>query len=1039
MLKNILTAVLLRKKTISTLLLMVTLLGYISYLTFPKEERPEVNLKTVAVIISYQGLVSDDMEKLVAEPLERELMSLEGIKNVISVSKDSLVQFMVQFNLNTTEENLGKFVRNKVEDSRDKLPDDIEIVDVREYDSSLFSKIKIGIYGDVPYKILHSTAEEYKKQFETIKNVTEVEINGSKEEVIKITVNPSLLEKHKVNISEIINALKSYNNLVPAGILADSNADFSIKVPGLYEDYAELNYLPIKTINNFVLKLNDVADIERSFLKRKEYVKVNGYEAFSISIARKPGTNVLESYDSVRNILDLNKGKFHPEIKAIIIDDESAAITQRIGAAENTVITAIMLVMVIVIGVLGIRSGLLIGFAIPVTYLFSILILDSIGMTYNLMTIFGLILAVGMLVDGPIVISEFARAEQEKGVRRRDSYINASYNMFWPIIASALTTIAAFIPLIFWPDNIGQWLRVIPITVIVVLTASLIVTLIFVPALGSMIEKKTDEMDHSPIKKSSFLLDKYETVLELAILSPIKVATLTLLTFVIVIFLYGKLGTGVQFFPDDKADGARINVTARGNLTTEEKTKYINEVVEIVDANSNVQNYVANTVQRKHIWIFDNNPSDIIANVWMEFKNADETLDPSIVIDNLKKDFEKIIGYGIEVKENSISSVLNAGKPIEIEVSSSDTRLLSQTAEIIKSKLNSVDGIENAEIIYPISGLEWRYDIDRKQTGKYDIPIQSIGAIINLATDGLKIGTMRPKDTDELDIKLFLPEDQRTLDNIETLKINTKKGAIPVSEFVIKKPVNKIFSIGRKNGARNLIVNADIAKDANTADMISNIKLWKNTAGLPLDVDIKFLGEAEDSQSSINFVISAFIFALLAMFMILICLFNNFYHTFIILFSLVLSTTGIFVGLIVLQMNFNIIMTGLGIVACAGIVVNNNIILIDSYRKIRKDEPNKIKAIILSTKSRIRPILLTNITTVIGILPSALQLSINIFDRTISYKSAETYFTEPLAWALVWGLSFAAVATLIVTPALLALPDALKSLFNKRYSQITAN
>jgi multidrug efflux pump len=1039
MLKNILTAVLLRKKTISTLLLMVTLLGYISYLTFPKEERPEVNLKTVAVIISYQGLVSDDMEKLVAEPLERELMSLEGIKNVISVSKDSLVQFMVQFNLNTTEENLGKFVRNKVEDSRDKLPDDIEIVDVREYDSSLFSKIKIGIYGDVPYKILHSTAEEYKKQFETIKNVTEVEINGSKEEVIKITVNPSLLEKHKVNISEIINALKSYNNLVPAGILADSNADFSIKVPGLYEDYAELNYLPIKTINNFVLKLNDVADIERSFLKRKEYVKVNGYEAFSISIARKPGTNVLESYDSVRNILDLNKGKFHPEIKAIIIDDESAAITQRIGAAENTVITAIMLVMVIVIGVLGIRSGLLIGFAIPVTYLFSILILDSIGMTYNLMTIFGLILAVGMLVDGPIVISEFARAEQEKGVRRRDSYINASYNMFWPIIASALTTIAAFIPLIFWPDNIGQWLRVIPITVIVVLTASLIVTLIFVPALGSMIEKKTDEMDHSPIKKSSFLLDKYETVLELAILSPIKVATLTLLTFVIVIFLYGKLGTGVQFFPDDKADGARINVTARGNLTTEEKTKYINEVVEIVDANSNVQNYVANTVQRKHIWIFDNNPSDIIANVWMEFKNADETLDPSIVIDNLKKDFEKIIGYGIEVKENSISSVLNAGKPIEIEVSSSDTRLLSQTAEIIKSKLNSVDGIENAEIIYPISGLEWRYDIDRKQTGKYDIPIQSIGAIINLATDGLKIGTMRPKDTDELDIKLFLPEDQRTLDNIETLKINTKKGAIPVSEFVIKKPVNKIFSIGRKNGARNLIVNADIAKGANTAEMISNIKLWKNTAGLPLDVDIKFLGEAEDSQSSINFVISAFIFALLAMFMILICLFNNFYHTFIILFSLVLSTTGIFVGLIVLQMNFNIIMTGLGIVACAGIVVNNNIILIDSYRKIRKDEPNKIKAIILSTKSRIRPILLTNITTVIGILPSALQLSINIFDRTISYKSAETYFTEPLAWALVWGLSFAAVATLIVTPALLALPDALKSLFNKRYSQITAN
>ena len=293
MLKNALATVLLRKKTISTLLLMISLLGIISYITFPKEERPEVNLKTVAVVASYQGLVSDDIEKLVTEPLERELMSLEGIKSVISISKDSLVQFMVQFHLNTDEENLSKFVRNKVEDSRSKLPDNVEIEDVREYDSSLFSEIKIGIYGDVPYRILHNVAEEYKSQFETIPNVTEVEINGAKEEIVKITVDPGLLEKHKVNIIEIVNALKSFNNLVPAGILADDNADFSIKVPGLYEDYEELKYLPIRSINNFVLELKDVAKIERSFLERKEYVKVNGYQALGMDVARKPGTNVL--------------------------------------------------------------------------------------------------------------------------------------------------------------------------------------------------------------------------------------------------------------------------------------------------------------------------------------------------------------------------------------------------------------------------------------------------------------------------------------------------------------------------------------------------------------------------------------------------------------------------------------------------------------------------------------------------------------------------------------------------------------------------
>ena len=288
-----------------------------------------------------------------------------------------------------------------------------------------------------------------------------------------------------------------------------------------------------------------------------------------------------------------------------------------------------------------------------------------------------------------------------------------------------------------------------------------------------------------------------------------------------VILIYGKFGTGIQFFPDDKADGARINVTARGNLTTEEKTKYINEVVEIIDKNPYVENYVANTVQRKHIWIFDQNPSDIIAKVWMEFKNPDEILDPSIIIDELRGDFDKIVGYGIEIKENSISSVLNAGKPIEIEVSSSDKRLLAQTAEIIKSKLDNFPEIENAEIKYPITGLEWKYDIDRKQTSKFDVPIQSIGAIINIATDGLKIGTLRPKDTDELDIKIYLPDDQRTLENIETLKVNTMKGPLPISEFVSKKPVDKIYSIGRKDGERNLVIDADVSNNANTVEIIT--------------------------------------------------------------------------------------------------------------------------------------------------------------------------------------------------------------------------
>ena len=1037
MLKNILSTILLRKKTISTILLMIILLGGISYTTFPQEEMPEVDLKRVAIIIQYEGLSSDEIERLITEPLERELLSLQDIDEIVSISKDNIASFMVAFNLNSEIESLAKLVRNKIEDSRDKLPDDMEILEVKEYNSSMFSRIHIGLSGNVSYEILQQTANLYKEILEQIDNVTEVEIVGKQEEIIKITLNPSLLETYQINVSDIFQALKSYNNIIPVGMLSDKNADFSVKIPGLYKNYRDIEQLPIKAQNNFTLVLGDIAKIKRTYDKKKNFVIVNGQPALNLNVSRKSGTNLIETYEAVKKVLSDNEGKFHPEISAVIVDDESIEVKQRIDASENTVITAIILVMIIVIAALGLRTGTLVGLSIPTTYLFSILILDYMGMSYNLMTIFGLILAVGLLVDGPIVISEYARSEQERGVRRRDSYLNASYSMFWPIIASALTTIAAFFPLIFWPDLLGQWLRVIPITVIVVLSTSLVVTLILVPAIGSMIEKKTSPISEEVFKKKNYFFNLYETALTKAIESPIKVLLLTCLTFVTVIFIYSKYNHGVVFFPNDKATTARIEVMARGNLSSSETFNYISEVVEIIDKNPYIESYVANTVARNRIWLFDDSPTDIIGRIWIDLVDPDQRPDSDLLLQSIQNNLDQIIGYKARISGNTYSSSVVGSKDVEIEVSSDDKRLLNQAAKILSEKLDSLSGTKDVEIKHPITGVEWIYEIDRKQTGKYDVPLQTIGSIINLATNGTKIGTIRPEDSsEELDIKLFLPDDARSLDTIENLFISTKKGPISISQFINKKPSKKIFSIGRKDSLRVLIIDANVKEGFTADDQIKSIKKWLSVTNFPVEVNIKFIGEAEDSEESLAFIVSAFSLALLLMFIILISLFNNFYHTFIILFSITLSTTGIFVGLLVLQMSFSGVMTGLGIVACTGIVVNNNIILIDSYRKIKKYENNKTKAIIESAKSRIRPIMLTTVTTVCGLLPSAIQISVDIFDRSISYKSEETYFTQPLAWAIVWGLSFATIATLFVTPSLLALPDVLKQLFQNRKKSI---
>ena len=377
-----------------------------------------------------------------------------------------------------------------------------------------------------------------------------------------------------------------------------------------------------------------------------------------MQISRKAGTNIIDTYNSVKKVLRINDGKFHPDIKTQIIDDESEQVEQRIESSENTVITAVIFVMIIVIAALGIRSGTIVGLSIPTTYLFSILILDSMGMTYNLMTVFGLILSVGLLVDGPIVITEYARSEQERGVRRRDSYINSSHTMFWPIVASSLTTIAAFFPLLFWPDMLGQWLRVIPLTVIVVLSTSLVVSLIFLPAMGSMIERKTAQMSDENKRKEGYFLRVYERSVSRAIRSPLIVLLLTIFTFLSVIFIYSQYNNGVIFFPNDKATNARVEVMARGNFSPTETAEYIKEVVEVVESNPYIGNYVANTINRNRIWLFDQSPTDIVGRLWIDLIPEDERPDSDLVLQDIQDELSKISGYEARISGNTYSCLL---------------------------------------------------------------------------------------------------------------------------------------------------------------------------------------------------------------------------------------------------------------------------------------------------------------------------------------------------------------------------------------------
>ena len=1029
MLKKILDTIFLRKKTINTILVGIFLVGILSYTSFPRHEWPNVDLKSVSVIIYYDGASSTDVERLITTPIEKEMMTMKDSKEVISITKDGLVSFLVAFELNTEIPNIAKEVRNKILNI-EELPQGYDLREVVEHKSSNYQFVLVGIHGDMGYRELVKVAEKYEDEFEKLYDVTDIEFKGKKEEIIDININTSAMEKYGLGINDVLNSFRKYNNLISAGKITNNNSDYSVKIKSLYKSATELRRLPIKSSTNKTIYLSDIANVKQTFDKNKDYVNINGNPGILLQINKKENSSTITLYESIKKKLAELDGTISPIASAVLIADESKDINDRISASENTVITAVIIVMTIIVAILGWRVGLLVGISIPTTYLLSITILNFMGMSYNLMSIMGLVLSVGLLVDGPIVITEYARREQEKGIRRSVSYLNAAHDMFYPIFASTLTTVLAFLPLAFWPDFFGVWIRVIPRTVLVVLLCSFFVTMIIIPVLGSSFGMKTAGMATKKDPYDSLLYTYYGMVVNYIIFNPIKVSLFGILIFFAIVYGTIKSNTEYVFFAEDKANSLEIEILAKGNLSPAESKGYLEETIDVIVGHPHIKNFYGNTIYRDRIWLFDNNPTDMVADIWVDLIDFKDRPDTDLVIKDLEERLSVIQGLNISVSANDYSGSQWA-KDLTIEVQSSDSKKIRQFAEIVLQKLLKDDSYTDQNIKNPITGIEWIYNIDSNETKKYDLSKNTIGDSIKIATSGLTIGNIIPDNAEErIPVKIYLPSDEKTFSSIERTNISTSQGLVPLSNFVDKQKREKIFTIGKQQGMRTLVIDANIKEELNASAVKQDLANWVNELNLPSNVFIKFAGEAEDSASSMSFLIIAFLGALVAIFIVLITLFNSFYHTFIILFSVILSIGGILLGTLLLGLKFSIVFSGLGIVACMGIVVNNNIILIDSYRKeLSKNDNNIYDAILIACKNRIRPIFLTTITTITGLLPSALQISLDIFDRTIAYKSEETYFFVLLAWSLIWGIGFASFATLFVTPALLALPKSLSNIF----------
>ncbi|MEC9347853.1 MAG: efflux RND transporter permease subunit [Pseudomonadota bacterium] len=1021
-----------RARTIIATLALILLAGTVAYQSIPKESDPDINIPIIYVSMTHDGISPEDAARLLVRPMEQKLQGIEGVKEMRSIAADGFASVTLEFDAGFDADKAKDDVREKVDEAKPELPEETDEPEVHEVNFSLFPVLVVTLSGDIPERTLFRVARELKDDVKALPNVLDVDLVGEREELLEIVLDPAKLESYQIDQAQLIQTMTQNNRVVAAGAMDTGKGRFAIKVPALFKTAGDVLNLPIKTEGDAVVTLADVTTVRRTFKDALTYARLNGQPAVALEVKKRLGVNIIDTIDQTRKLVLEEAGNWPPGVQVSFSQDKSNDIRNMLTDLQNNVISAILLVMVVVVAALGLRSALLVGVAIPGSFLIGILYLYMFGFTINIVVLFALILAVGMLVDGAIVVTEFADRKMAEGLDRKVAYAQAAKRMAWPIIASTATTLAAFMPLMFWPGVVGEFMKFLPLTLITTLSGSLLMALIFIPTLGSVVGKaSTGEnsavaaAETGPLRDIPGATGVYARLLHTLVRRPllwppiIVAGTVALLIGINV--LYASVGKGVEFFPEVEPDRALVYIHARGNLSIREQDDIVREVEQHVLQLDDFSTVYTRSGKRTE----DGNDisEDVVGIITLEFKDWQARRPADVVLADIRNRTHDIAGIEVETRKEEGGPP--TGKDIQIQITSIYADLLGPVAQQIREHLEtSVDGLRDVEDTRPLPGIQWELEVDRAQAGRFGTDVAQIGGMIQFVTNGVKVDDYRPDDSEEeLDIRVRFPESYRNLDQLDDLRINTPAGNVPLSNFVQRTAQPKVGRIERTDGKYKLVVKANVAQedDILVDDKVKEIKAWLATQSFDPRVDVAFKGQDEEQAQAEAFLVSAFQVALFIMAIILVTQFNSFYRAFLILTAVIMSTIGVMIGLLVMNQPFGIVMTGVGVISLAGIVVNNNIVLIDTYAHLEKQGMNALEAIVRTGAQRLRPVMLTTVTTICGLVPMVFQANIDFFSRDITVGAPSTQWWVQLASAVAFGLAFATVLTLILTPCLLAL------------------
>jgi len=1029
---KIIDAAINRARTVISALVLILISGSVAYVEIPKESDPDINIPIIYVNAKLDGISPEDAERLIARPIEQELRSIEGVKEMRSTSFEGGANVTLEFEAGFDADVAMADVREKLDLAKPDLPEQTEEPTVHEVNFSLFPVLTVILSGDAPKRKLNSLAKDLQDVIESIPSVLKAEIAGDREDMAEFIIDPVKLESYGINAGNVTSAMRANNLLVAAGAQDTGAGRFSIKVPGVFETVQDIMEMPVLVNGDAVIRVRDVTSVRQSFKDPKGFARIAGQDAVALEVSKRTGRNIIDTIEQIRTAVEKERENWPPALQNAVqvsfSQDKSDNIRLMLLDLQNNVISAVVLVMIVIIAFLGLRTAGLVGIAIPGSFLVGILALSALGMTLNIVVLFSLILAVGMLVDGAIVVTEYADRKMIEGEQRAIAYGLAAKRMAWPIIASTMTTLAAFLPLLFWPGVVGEFMKFLPITLILTLSASLMMALIFVPTLGSIFgkpgaldaaaQRAINAGEKGDVFAAGGFTGHYVSILHAALRHPAKVVAAAFAVLIGVQVYYATHGNGIEFFPEIEPENAKMQVRARGNLSIHEQDAIMREVERRViamdseRAKPEFKTIYTRTGREEN----SQESEDIIGTVSIEFAKWNQRRPAKLILADIKERTADLAGIYVDARKEEEGPPV--GKPIQLQITSRYAELLEPVAVLLRTKLESLPGLINIEDSRPLPGITWELEVDRAQAAKFGADVQTIGSAVQLVTNGIMVDEYRPDSTDdEVEIRVRYPVEFRTIKQLDSIRVQTSSGMVPLSNFVKRKAMPKVGTLNRVDGKRVLTVKADVEEGVLADNKVREIAAWLAGQNIDPRVEIEFKGEDEEQRQAEEFLSKAFGVALFIMAIILVTQFNSFYSALLILSAVVMSTIGVFIGLIITGQPFGIVMSGVGVIALAGIVVNNNIVLIDTFDHVRKTVKDPMEAILRTGAQRMRPVLLTTVTTILGLMPMVLSTNIDFVTREVSIGAPSTQWWTQLSTAIVFGLGFATVLTLVVTSA----------------------